>query len=639
MATITSTSTRITISGSYKAFVSTSGSTSTVIQFASGDAPASGDASRFLMWRNGVNTGDWEIRFIESATSSTVTVGDGGFGSAPASGEDFVISTSLADIESAVAACTVSGKSYSFGARDWLVTSGGFLADVDVSLDTQNQNASASWQVSNNSALQFGRLTGGEANGSTITRQGCYISMDNAKPTANTSVFGSGGSEVLNGPIVNFYGCYIKNYTSTAAAWAFMRGTGPVRMIGSIWDGPIGGAFYHSDSELVDTKFRGNTNLTPAWSIRATFVRPVSKAQFANGLAAFKTFQTYVGVFRDTVFDLDSLDTVLFLSGQSEGLTTLIDCTTFGDADITDSGSGTVLQGKSVNYTVTDASGTGFSGVKVAIYDTDGTIQDALRTSSSGAVGEIVTIFNRYVDSAPSLNKAPFDIRIRKYGYVYQGFQSAISEPIKQEVRLAINSRLVSTEAQAAAIAGISLNFATSTATLTADHNAQSLYDYYQYQLNQTANLAYGEELARSGADFDLSDWALVVDGCTYSGNITTTGTITRSNGGIIIGVSTDGAGSTTVAPLTVTVKDATGSVIEGARVFIFPSGGGATILTGLTNSSGILTGTYTGSTPQAVEGWVRKSTLPGTLYKQFAIAGSIETAGFSVTALMTEDE
>ena len=327
------------------------------------------------------------------------------------------------------------------------------------------------------------------------------------------------------------------------------------------------------------------------------------------------------------------------MSGQSEGLTTLIDCTTFGDADITDSGSGTVLQGKSVNYTVTDASGTGFSGVKVAIYDTDGTIQDALRTSSSGAVGEIVTIFNRYVDSAPSLNKAPFDIRIRKYGYVYQGFQSAVSEPIKQEVRLAINSRLVSTEAQAAAIAGISLNFATSTATLTADHNAQSLYDYYQYQLNQTANLAYGEELARSGADFDLSDWALVVDGCTYSGNITTTGAITRSNGGIIIGVSTDGAGSTTVAPLTVTVKDATGSVIEGARVFIFPSGGGATILTGLTNSSGILTGTYTGSTPQAVEGWVRKSTLPGTLYKQFAIAGSIETAGFSVTALMTEDE
>ena len=101
-ATITSTSTRITISGSYKAFTSTTGSTTTVIQYSSGDAPASGDAGRFLMWKNGTNTADWEIRYIESATASTVTVGDGGFSSAPGSGEDFVISTNLADIESAV---------------------------------------------------------------------------------------------------------------------------------------------------------------------------------------------------------------------------------------------------------------------------------------------------------------------------------------------------------------------------------------------------------------------------------------------------------------------------------------------------------------------------------------------------------
>ena len=97
-ATITSTSTRITISGNYKAFTSTTGSTTTVIQYSSGDAPASGDAGRFLMWKNGADTGNWEIRYIESATASTVTVGDGGFSSAPGSGEDFVISTNLADI-------------------------------------------------------------------------------------------------------------------------------------------------------------------------------------------------------------------------------------------------------------------------------------------------------------------------------------------------------------------------------------------------------------------------------------------------------------------------------------------------------------------------------------------------------------
>lgn len=548
MATITSTSDRITVSGAYKDLVGGSGSSSTVIQYASGDAPASGDAGRFLLWK--VNTSlsaTWEIRYIESATSSTITVGDGGFKTAPPSGASFVISTNLADIETATTACTVVGKSYSFNGRDWRVSSGGFLADVDVSLDTRNPSSSGAWQVSNGCALQFGRLTGGEANGSTITRQGCYISLDNGKTSSNTNVFGSGGAEVSNGPVVNFYGCYIKNYTSTSGNWAFMRGTGPVRMIGSIWDGSIGGAFYHPASELVDTKFRGNANLTTAWSIRATFIRDVSNAQFANGLAAFKTFSDYTGVFRNTVFDLESLDAVVFISGAAAGGATLVDCTTFGDSKITDSGSGYLRQGKSVNYTLTDASGTGLSGVKAAVYDTDGTIQDAIRTSSSGAVSEIVTINSNWQDSSPSVSKSPFDIRIRKYGYVYQGFQSVVSEPIKQEVRLADNTNLVSTEAQAAAITGIAFNFATETVTITSNHNTQSLYDYYQYQLAQTANMVYGEDLIRTGNSFDLDDWDMVVDGATYTGDATTTGLITLPNSGVFSGTRTDTNG--TVSP------------------------------------------------------------------------------------------
>ena len=97
-ATFSSTSTRITISGNYKAFTGASGSTTTVIQYSSGDAPAGGDAGRFLLWKNGSNTGDWEVRYIESATASTVTVTDGGFSSAPPSGASFAISTNLAAI-------------------------------------------------------------------------------------------------------------------------------------------------------------------------------------------------------------------------------------------------------------------------------------------------------------------------------------------------------------------------------------------------------------------------------------------------------------------------------------------------------------------------------------------------------------
>ena len=594
MATFTSTSTRITIDGAYKDFTGGSGNTTTVIQYASGDAPASGDAGRFLLWKNGSATKDWEIRFIESATSSTVTVGDGGFSSAPSNSSTFVISTNLADVESALAACTVSGKSYSFNGRDWFVTNGGFFGDVDVSLDTENQNSTASWQASNGCAVQFGRLTGGEANNSTITRQGCYISLNNSKPSPNSRVFSSGGTEASSGPIFNFYGCYIKSYTSNAANWAFMRGTGPVRMIGSIWDGPIGGAFYHSASELVDTKFRGNTNLTPAWSIRATFTRPVSNAQFANGLAAFKTFQSFTGIFRDTVFDLDSLDTVVFVSGQPSGGVTCIDSTTFTDADITDSGSGFVHQAKSINYTVTNSNGTGLTGAKVAVYDTDGTLQGALQTSSSGNVGEIVATFFKWQNSSPSSNKAPFDIRIRLDGYVYLGFQSAVSESIKQEIRLAVNSQRVDVGANAAAISGISLNFATETVTITQDVDTQKLYDYYQYQLAQDSQFPYGEDLIRTGASFNLDDWDMVVDGCTYTGDITTTGTITLSNSGLIVGTATDSVGTTAVTTLNLTGLQANSEV----RVF---EAGTTTEVAGVENSGTTFTANISASSVDIV--------------------------------------
>ena len=110
MATITQSSIRITVSGAYKASVSGSGSSKTVIQYASGNAPAPSDAGRFLLWKvNTSLTSTWQIRYIESATSTTITVGDGGFKSSPPSGASLTISTNLADIESAVAGCTVIG--------------------------------------------------------------------------------------------------------------------------------------------------------------------------------------------------------------------------------------------------------------------------------------------------------------------------------------------------------------------------------------------------------------------------------------------------------------------------------------------------------------------------------------------------
>jgi hypothetical protein len=553
MATITATSQRIVIDGAYKSFTAGSGNTTTVIQYSSGDAPASGDAGRFLMWKNGSATADWEIRFIESATASTVTVSDGGFSSAPASGEDFVISTNCAEIDTALSDTVMrsNGRSYQMIDRDFELKNGAFVADVDISLSTQSTQTGGgyiqTYPIDNGCALQFGRLIGGESNNSVETIGGCSIQFEFSN---NTLVFTNQSVNNNSGPILNFYGCLIESFGNGFNP--FIRSPGPIRIIGTIADGPMGGRLYSPASELADIRFSGNISGTVAWSLGATFTRPINNVFFYQNNTAIKAFQNFQGIFSNVTF-ADSNTNIIDSSGaQSALLFTYIDCTTFADNKITHT-KGNYKQAKSINYTIADASGTGLTGAKVAVYDNANAIQDSIKTSASGAVDIINAVFFDRPHGNTSTNKAPFDIRIRLDGYVYLDFQSAVSEPIKQELRLLVNSQRVDVGAAAAAITGISLNFATETVTITQDANTQKLYDYYQYQLAQGAQMQYGEDLVRTGNSFDLDDWDMIVDGCTYTGDITTTGTISQLNAGLIVGAATDSAGTITVTELTLT--------------------------------------------------------------------------------------
>lgn len=94
------------------------------------------------------------------------------------------------------------------------------------------------------------------------------------------------------------------------------------------------------------------------------------------------------------------------------------------------------------------------------------------------------------------------------------------------------------------------------------------------------------------------------------------------------------------VVPVTITVKDnATNAAIENARVRITTDVGGYTVLEGLTNASGILTGN-TEYASHAISGTVRRATAAyGTLYKPGSISGGTTSAGFSATVLMISDE
>lgn len=94
------------------------------------------------------------------------------------------------------------------------------------------------------------------------------------------------------------------------------------------------------------------------------------------------------------------------------------------------------------------------------------------------------------------------------------------------------------------------------------------------------------------------------------------------------------------VVPVTITVKDAaTLAAVQSARVRIITDVGSNLVLEGLTNASGVITGT-TEYAAHAISGTVRRATVAtGTLYKPGSISGTTTSAGFSSTILLTSDE
>ena len=539
----------LTISGPYKAFVGGNGNTTTVINFDSGEAPAAGDAGRFLLWKKGDSTGDWQIRFIESATATTVTVTDGGFSEAPPLGALFAISTNLQDVVDGVNDETVirqqGNTSYQLRDRDFSLMTGAFLADVNKSFSTESKETGTgfitTYSLSQNTALQFGRLIGGEANGSTETIGGCQIHFELAN---NSLIFTNDNQYRSAGPVINFYGCLLESI-GNGGAQPFIRAPGPCRMIGCIVDGPMGGRLYSPKSELISSRFSGNEFGGIAWSLGGTFERPIEDAFFFQNNTAIKAFDSFNGTFSNTRFADSNQKIINNDSAAAQLLFKFIDCTTWTDSQLT-SNKGKFEQYKSVNYFVADAAGTGLTGTKVAIYDNVGAVQgDGVKESAAGAVDPIdCRFYGRGHGDGSGTIFSPFSIRIRDYGFEYIDISSAVDEPIKQEVRLRANQQTEATYAQAEATVGIDIDFTTKTLTITETHTTQSLYDYYQFVLQETGNMQQAEEWVRSGDLMDIGDWDMILDGAIYTGDMTTTGLITLINNAFFDGTRTDQSGT-----------------------------------------------------------------------------------------------
>jgi hypothetical protein len=136
-----------------------------------------------------------------------------------------------------------------------------------------------------------------------------------------------------------------------------------------------------------------------------------------------------------------------------------------------------------------------------------------------------------------------------RYGYDKQSSSVALSgnntaTPTFVHVGLPTTDKII---ANAAAITGVSFNFSTKTITNTGVRTIQEIYDAYQYQLNQTANLQQPNECTVASGQTYYVGWTIVNSGTINAGaSLTTLRAQTITNTGNIFAIYTDSAGTST---------------------------------------------------------------------------------------------
>lgn len=453
-ATITYASSRVTITGAYKSL--TGNSTTTTITYVGGEAPASGDVGRFVLWCRGGTTvtGPWEIRRITAASATEITVHDP-WTAAPSDGDTFRISSNADDI---LAAQPSSGSktgtsSFTFSA-DLDLKSTAFFGSADESIEWTRTSSTTMFPVEPNCAIQCGVSWGGE--GSALeTTNGSRWSIRKTS-SGDIQLYSSVNSRDESGFVFNMYGCLVE--TSSSGGYLFQRMRGPVRLIGCVFDGIMGGRFYHEASEWVACRMSGNNNAAPAWSIGATFTRDISDVRFYRNLMAMKSYLNFGGTLRDITFSNNSDIFDRGGANSADSIFNFIDSTEFPVED-TSGNNGFVNQYRSVSLVTTDAGGSALDGVAVRVNNKNDATQGAIYTSSGGGiVPEILALrFQQAHGSTTMTGYAPFRIRQRRYGYRFVSSNAAIADPIKQTAAQGVDLNVTQDSTTAAAHTGITL--------------------------------------------------------------------------------------------------------------------------------------------------------------------------------------
>ena len=165
----------------------------------------------------------------------------------------------------------------------------------------------------------------------------------------------------------------------------------------------------------------------------------------------------------------------------------------------------------------------------------------------SNTVGLIANTSTKYFCTDTTKGAETQTVYSSTYGYDKQSSLVTLSgnnatTPTFVHASLPTTDKIV---ANAAAITGVTFNFQTRTLTVTGNLTVQQIYDAYQYQLNQTANLQISDECTVANGQTYYVGWTIVNSGTISAGtNLKTIRAAFINNSGLITALFTFALGT-----------------------------------------------------------------------------------------------
>lgn len=569
----------LTISTPFKTntLASVSGTT-----FTSNGTPfVAGDVGRFIVFTNGNAIG--QIRRIVSLQSTTeVTVDlawdvsnvDGFTDSLPTSGDTWVMSLTLDDIDDNVHIIKVTANSYRAVPSAGLVTIGAgvFVADTSLSFEFDSNfislNAASFWQ--------FGYLAPGG--------YGLYGCLLTDLATISSSGGWSGSTSGNTGDL-HLYGCNVNSSLTGSPFWRLFRGDGHiVRFIDCDFNGNFAGRVRGSRSVLLRCTYRGNTSASSIAGIGAVAAFGlISECRVqASNQAIYCAYSLGVGTVTSPKFDAISGRIFAGAIVTADGTYVIED---YVESEITSAPNvvnsvatraGAILSFRQwVDTALVDVNLNPITDTaKRVIKNGASTIVDSTSTTS-GAFSRYTAELRRF--SMVSGNQSwsdgtafgPYQQAIASYGLVTQ----VLSLPLARSSNLTL-TMLPDTDITVTNKATVDAYTEIENSQKFYDRAKAFLFDNYQGEANtivtRTGTLidagAYNVTIdATAASAFAVAGNTITIKASTYTGDMITTGTITLANGAVFVGTRTDTNG-TISPPKLASVTN----IVDGSRIQVY---------------------------------------------------------------------